>query len=57
MDQAGLTEVVAILTEFSRCLLEIFDVILLFLCFVLEFHVQMYMLPKSRDMNKMWLWS
>ena len=49
----GLMAVVAIPSEFSRCLSEIFDEVLLFLCFILDNDFsQMYVLPKSNDMNK-----
>jgi len=37
---------------------EIFDDILLFPCFILDNNYsQMYGLPKSEDMSKMWLWN
>jgi len=46
-------KVAAILREFSSCSSEIFDEILLFLCFILEnICSQMYVLPKGNDTNK-----
>ena len=50
---SGFAEAVAIRNEFSRCLSEIFDKVLLLLCSTLEkssSHV--YVLPKSDDMYK-----
>ena len=48
--------VAAILIELSKCSSEIFDLILLFLCFILENSCsQMYLLPKS-SMNMVWTW-
>ena len=45
--------VAAILSEFSKCSSEIFDEIVVFLCFILENSCsQMYVLPKSNDVNK-----
>lgn len=53
MRWSGLMEVVAIRSELSRCLSEVFDEILLFLCFILENSCsQMYVLPKRDDVNK-----
>jgi len=50
--------VLAILSEFSRWSSEIFEEILLFLCFILESSCsQLYILPESNDMNKASLWS
>jgi len=50
---SGSMEKVAILSEFSRCLPEIFDEILLFLCFILDNNCsQVYILLKSGNMNK-----
>jgi len=52
LHQFGLVEVVAVLTEFSICLSEIFDEILFFLYLILEnSRSQMYVLSKSYDMN------
>jgi len=54
MRWSGLMEVVAIRSELSRCLSEVFDEILLFLCFILEnSYSQMYVLPKTLT----WIWS
>ena len=44
--------VVAILRDVSRCSSEIFDEILFFQYFILDNCSQMYILPKSYDMNK-----
>lgn len=51
-------EVDAVLSEFPRCLSESFDVILLFLCFILQcICLQKCMLPKSNGRNMVWLWN
>jgi len=53
VQQFGSVEVVVILSEFSRCSSEIFGAILFFLFFIFEYNCsQMYVLPKSDDMNK-----
>ena len=53
MHQAGSVAVAAILSELSRCSSEILDEILLFMYFILDKYCsQMYILPKSDDMNK-----
>jgi len=45
--------VVAILSELSRCSIEVFDEILLFLCYILENSCShMYILPKSNDIRR-----
>ena len=45
--------VVGILSEASKCSSEIFDEIFLFLYFILDNNCsQMYVLPKTDDMNK-----
>ena len=50
---SGSVTVASVLSEFSRCLSEISDEILFFLCFILENSCsQMYMMPKSDDMSK-----
>ena len=42
----------------ARCSSEIFDETFLFLCFILHNNCpQMYVLPKSDEINKVWLWS
>ena len=52
-----LTQVAGILSEFSKHSSEIFDGILLFLCFILHNNCsQMRVLPTSDDMNKPRLW-
>ena len=49
----GSVAVAAILSELSRCSSEIFDGVLFFLFFILDNNCsQMYVLPKSDDMNK-----
>ena len=58
MHQSGLMTVAAILIDLSRCSSEIFDKILLLLCFILQNRCsQMYVLPKSDDTSKAWLWT
>ena len=54
-NQSGSVAVIAIRSEISRCSSENYDEILLFLYSILD--SQMYMLPKSSDMNEAWLWS
>ena len=56
MHQDRLMAVIAISSEFSRCVSEIFDEISLFLCFILDNNCsQMYVLSKSDDMSNAWL--
>lgn len=53
---SGAMEKVAIPSEFSRCLFETFDEMLLFLCFIHDNNCsQVYVLPKSGDLNKVCL--
>lgn len=48
----------AILSELSMCFLQIFAEILLSLHLILEKNFsQMYVLPESNDMSKVWLWN
>ena len=50
---SGSVTVASVLSEFSRCLSEISDEILFFLCFILEnICLQMYMVPESDGMNE-----
>mgnify|MGYP001855700617 CR=1 FL=1 len=51
----GLMAVIAALSELSRCSSEIFDEILLFLYFTVDSCSQMCILPKSNDLNEVWL--
>ena len=56
MHQTDSIAAVAILSEFSRYSSEIFDEILLFLCFILDNNwSQMYILLKTDEVNKVWL--
>ena len=58
MHQTDSIAAVAILSEFSRYSSEIFDEILLFLCFILDNNwSQMYILLKTDEVNKVCLWS
>ena len=51
--QVGSATVVAILNEFSRCSVEIFAEMLLFLCFILENYCsQIVILPKGGEVSK-----
>ena len=57
MYQTGSMAVVAIRREFSVYSSEIFDEIFLFLYFILDNNCsQMYVLPKSDDVNKTQFW-
>jgi len=56
MLQSDSVAMVAILSELSRYLSEIFDEMLLFLYFILQNNCSsMHALPNSDDLNKMWL--
>lgn len=58
MHQNNSVAVGAVLSEVSRCSLEIFDWLLFFFCFIFEnTYSQIYRLPKNDDIKKLWLWS
>lgn len=54
----GSMDVIAIPSEFPRCLSELFNENLLFIWFILENNwSQMFVMPRRDYMNKAWLWS